>query len=254
MLNSRQLGTQEFLTQFAPLHAVVAVAIAAAARETPVLIVGAPGTGKSTLARAMHGRSPRATHPFVRIDTAVLTSARIERELFGCPRAGRTPAVRAALSARGTLYMSDVGALTPRTQARLARALRRGMFRMAGSSVDRVVRARVIAGAPAHSAGSASRLAAPLAKVLAGSVITLPALSERTVDIPLLAASFVASAASPGARRIDPAAMLVLQQRAWPGNVAELRAVVERARCVAQDGHIRIEDLASAYGAHTLEA
>ena len=79
-------------------------------------------------------------------------------------------------------------------------------------------------------------------------------LSARAVDIPLLAESFVASATNPGARRIDPAAMLVLQQRAWPGNVAELRAVVERARCVAQDGHIRIEDLASAYGAHTLEA
>jgi DNA-binding NtrC family response regulator len=240
---ARSEGAPEFLTQYAPLHAVFSVAIAAAARETPILIVGAPGTGKCSLARALHARSPRAARPFAQLDAATLAGDGAERAMFGVERTPAAPEVQAALSTRGTLYLHDVRALAPRLQVRLARALRDGKFRPANAIDDRVVRARVIAGAIESLDAPGSRVHPELVTALSAARVVLPPLRDRTVDIPLLAASFVGAAGQATTVRFEPDALAALQQYPWPGNVAELRAVVERARLLARDGVIRVADL-----------
>jgi two-component system NtrC family response regulator len=226
------------------LHAVFSVAIAAAAGDAPMLIVGPAGSGKCALARALHARSPRAGRPFVQVDAATLAGEDVERVLFGAERTDTRPATRAALATRGTLYLYDVLALPARVQVRLARVLRDGRFRPAGATEDRSVRARVIAAArePLESAGA--RVNAELADALGAMRIVLPPLSERRVDIPLLADAFVASAGDAAAVRFDADAVIAMQEYSWPGNVAELRAVVERARLLARDGIVRVTDLA----------
>jgi DNA-binding NtrC family response regulator len=250
---ARSEGAPEFLTQYAPLHAVFSVAIAAAARETPMLIVGAAGTGKCSLARALHARSPRAARPFTQLDAATLAGDDAERALFGAERTPVNAEVQAALSTRGTLYLHDVLALPARVQVRLARALRDGKFRPANAIADRVVRARVIAGAVDVLDAPGSGAHPDLVVALSAARVVLPPLRDRTVDIPLLARSFIGAAGHATSIRLDPDALAAMLQYPWPGNVAELRAVVERARLLARDGVIRVTDLALNGSDDTLE-
>lgn len=248
---ARAEGEPEFLTQYAPLRAVFTLALATAERDGPVLIVGALGTGKCALARAMHARSARAARPFVQLDASALAGPDAERLLFGAPRVSGIPATRAALATRGTLYLHDVRALPARVQVRLAHAMRDGRFRGSGSDDGRAVRARIVAAATRDLTGG--DVNEELAGVLAGTIVTLPPLRERGVDIPLLAASFLATAGDATETRIDAGAMTALHEYEWPGNVAELRAVVERARLLARDGVIHVADLSLAGAGADLE-
>jgi DNA-binding NtrC family response regulator len=240
---ARADGAPEFITRFAPLRAVHAAALAAAGREMPVLIIGAPGTGKCSLARAMHARSSRAARPFVQLDAAALATPDAERTLFGVEPAGGGPRTRAALAGRGTLYLHDVTVMNARAQARLARALREQRFRAVGAADERSVRARLIAASPGPLNTPGLRVHPELVAELSATHIVLPSLRERAVDIPALAEAFLAAAGDATTLRIDPDALAALEAYSWPGNVAELRAVVERARLRAQGGVIRVTDL-----------
>lgn len=249
---ARAEGGFELLTQFAPLRAVYAAAVAAAAADEPIFIVGAPGTGKCSLARALHARSARSGRPFVQIDAGTLASEDGERVLFG-DQSGGGPKVRAALATGGTVYLHDVLALSLRAQARLARAIRHARFRSAGASEDAMVRARIIAAATETFESAGARAHPELAAAFSGVRIELPPLRERAVDVPLLVNAFLGANTGTVPLQVHPDALAALEQYPWPGNVAELRAVLERARIIARDGVIRISDLALSGGNAQLE-
>jgi DNA-binding NtrC family response regulator len=249
---ARAEGDPGFLTQYAPLRAVLAAAMSAAGGDEPILIVGAPGTGKCALARVMHARSRRAARPFVQLDAGTLAHEHVSRTLFGVDRTDRSHGVRAALATRGSVYLHDVHAMSRRVQTRLGEALRNGTFRATPRSDERAVKARILAAAAGWGNGPSTTASDVLADVFGARRITLPTLGERAVDIPLLANAFL-SLNGNGAVQFDPTALEALHEYSWPGNVAELRAVVERARMLCRDGVIRVTDLALAPSDHGLE-
>jgi two-component system, NtrC family, response regulator AtoC len=251
---TRAEGEPAFLTQYAPLRAVLAAAMAAAGGDEPLLIVGGPGTGKCALARAMHARSRRAARPFIQLDSGTLSNEHVTRTFFGVDRSDRSQGVRAALATRGSLYLHDVHAMTRPVQVRLGDALRNGKFRATPRGEERGLVARVLAAARGWNERPEHTASPELCDVFDSRRITLPTLRERAVDIPLLANAFLAlNGNGNGAPQFDPVALDALQEYPWPGNVAELRAVVERARMLCRDGVIRIVDLSLAPADHQLE-
>ena len=242
---ARAEAPHEFVTAYAPLRAVFATAMAGAGADTPVLIIGAPGTGKCALARAIHTRSARGARPFVQLDPAALAGADVERTLFGGGRDHGSRA-RAVLATRGSLYMHEVSALPEGTQATLARALVEGRFRAGDAASERAIRTRIIGATQLAGAKLSARVDPDLLNAFGALRIELPTLRERAVDIVPLAEAFLASAGDASALRFSDDALAALERYSWPGNVAELRAVTERARLLARDGVIREADLALA--------
>lgn len=239
---ARAEGGDGFRTMYAPLKAVLALARDAATRDTPVLITGEPGTGKCALAREVHARSTRARGPFNRLTGGVLGGPDGDALLFGgTPNGGR--ARRGVLAGSGTAYLDDVFSLCRGTQTRLARALSTGRYLDSADGHERAVRARIVCASSAPAAQHSPPPNALLVEMLGGVVISLPTLRERAVDIPLLAEAFLQSSGDSVPCRLDADALELLRAYDWPGNVAELRAVIERARLLSRDGVIRAVDL-----------
>jgi DNA-binding NtrC family response regulator len=249
---TRAEGEPGFLTEFAPLRAVFSAAMSAAASDEPVLIVGGPGTGKCALARAIHARSRRSARPFVQLDASTLMHEDVARTLFGADRAERGSAIRAGLATRGSLYLHDVHAMRKRVQARLGEALQAGTFRATPRSDERAVRVRLLVAASTWGGGGTAGVSTELFSILDARRIELPSLRERGVDIPLLAHAFLNHNGS-APLAFEPGAIDALCEYNWPGNVAELRAVVERARMLCRDGRVRVTDLALTPSDHRLE-
>jgi two-component system NtrC family response regulator len=226
--------------------------MSAAMGDEPILIVGAPGTGKCALARAIHSRSRRAMRPFVQLDATTLSHEHVSRTLFGLDRTDRFHGVRAALATRGSLYLHDVHSMRRRVQARLGEALRSENFRATPRSDGRAVKARLLAAATGWGESAETTPSAELNEALGACRVTLPTLRERSVDIPLLANAFLALNGNAPVQ-FDSTAIDALREYSWPGNVAELRSVVERARMLCRDGVIRVTDLALAPSDHQLE-
>ena len=207
--------------------------------DAPVLIAGETGTGKALFARAVHVRSRRQGHPFVRVNCAALPTALIDSELFGHERGAFRGAVamhrgRLELAHTGTLFLEEIGGLSADVQARLLRVLQDGVFERLGSSESRRVDVRIVAGThdDLNAAVRAGRFRADLYYRLTVFPIELPPLRERIEDIPRLAWFFISQRQRALNRRFTtiPAPVLAaLQQHAWPGNVRELEHVIERA-------------------------
>jgi two-component system nitrogen regulation response regulator GlnG len=208
--------------------------------EATVLVRGESGTGKELVARALHRASPRSTGPFVALNCAALPETLVESELFGHTRGAFTGAERDRVglfpSARdGTLFLDEVGELTPASQAKLLRVLDRGTFRPIGAIVEQKADVRVVAATnrellPLVEEGKFRR---DLYYRLAVLEIRLPPLRERIEDIPILVASFLERRWPARPLRVAPHAMGELLAAAWPGNVRELESVIERTvlRC-----------------------
>lgn len=248
---SRVDATPEVITQYAPMHAVLALLGRVATTDSPVLITGESGTGKTLLARAIHRLSGRVG-PMVEADSTVFAESVLDVELFGHERGAFTGAVsRKAglieLAANGTLFIDEVGVLSAKLQSKLARALEHGsFFRVGGTQkVDVAVRLVTSSNHDLEVAVRDGRFREDLLYRLNVVTVSLPPLRERAVDIPLLAQHFLSHLAGAAAPVLTPDAMALMQEYSWPGNIRELRNVVERLVLLARGGsrEIRAQDV-----------
>jgi Nif-specific regulatory protein len=218
-----------------------------AGTNATALVRGESGTGKELVAHAIHTNSPRARHPFLKVNCAALPETLFESELFGHERGAFTGAHarkkgRFELAQGGTLFLDEIGELSPTTQAKLLRVLQFREFERLGGTETLRTDVRIIAATNKdmeRSVGAGS-FREDLYYRLNVFSITLPALRERRADIPALAEYFVSRYAAEHRRkiaRISSAALDVLLSYAFPGNVRELENVIERAVVVC-DGFV----------------
>jgi two-component system nitrogen regulation response regulator NtrX len=211
-----------------------------ASANSRVLISGPPGAGKETAARLIHAASPRAPNAFVAISAAGVTPERMDRELFGeeptSERPGHIGVFERAHT--GTLYLDEIAEMPRETQSRILRVLVEQRFRRVGGETDVQVDVRVVSSTSRDLAAeiAAGRMREDLFHRLNVVPLRVPGLSERREDIPVLISYYLErlSAASGLAKRsLAPDALATLQVQPWPGNVRQLRNLVERILILA---------------------
>lgn len=225
-ISSKMRQVAEVVRMFAPSQATA-------------LLLGETGTGKERIARAMHLLSPRASSRFVAVNCAAIPSELLESELFGFARGAFTGAAkdRAGLfeeAADGTLFLDEIGEMPPALQAKLTRVLEERTIRRLGESRERSFDARIIAAThrDIETMASTGAFREDLWYRLNVATIRIPPLRERPDDIELLAVKFLDEfCAKEGTKAVGftQLAMSALLGYPWPGNVRQLRAVVERA-------------------------
>ncbi|MFT3718208.1 sigma-54 interaction domain-containing protein [Pseudorhodoferax sp.] len=221
--------------------------------QASVLLLGESGSGKELAARAIHEASPRAARPLVVADCASLPETLFESELFGHERGAFTGAQAARpglveAASGGTLFLDEVGDIPLPMQVKLLRLLESGTYRRVGSTELRHADLRVVSAThrdlPAMVAGG--RFREDLYYRLGGFPIRLPPLRARPGDIPLLAASLLARLAPRRRLQMAPAALAALAAHPFPGNVRELRNVLERAALLTDGDTVTAEVVARA--------
>jgi two-component system, NtrC family, response regulator HydG len=223
----------------------------AAAAPGTVLITGETGTGKELAARAIHAGSPRAERSFVPVNCAALTESLLEAELFGHAKGAFTGAAgaRAGLiehAEGGTLFLDEIGTLSIGLQAKLLRALESGEVRRIGENDSRHVDVRFVAATniDLKAATAAGEFRNDLYYRVHVHHVHMPALRERTDDIPLLVDHFLARfGAGAAVTTCSPAAMERLIAFSYPGNVRQLQHIVQRAVATARSSEISPDDL-----------
>src|SRR5579862_9397923 len=211
----------------------------------PVLVLGPRGTGKELVARAIHMMSPRASEPFITINCAAVTESLLESELFGHEEGAFTGATKQKegkfeLADGGTLFLDEIGNMSLEFQAKILRVLEYQRFERVAGSESIQVNVRVIAATnlDLKRAIGEGKFRADLYDRLAFEVINLPPLRERMEDVPVLAAYFLArfrqEVAGITVKEIAPEALDRLAHYDFPGNIRELKNVVERAVYMAQ--------------------
>jgi DNA-binding NtrC family response regulator len=216
-----------------------------------VLITGETGTGKELLARAIHHSSTRADQPFMALACSSLPETLIEAELFGHEKGAFTGAVstrrgRFEAVERGTIFLDEIGELTPALQVKLLRVLQERTFERLGSNVARPMNARVVCATnrDLRAMAHAGQFRLDLYYRLNTITLHMPPLRERSSDILLLAAKFLEQYAAElkrPARRFSAAALVSLRRYCWPGNVRELQHVIERAVLICDGAEIQVE-------------
>ncbi len=227
-----------------PVNEVCRIAERVAPHEMPILITGESGTGKELLARAVHYASRRADGPFVVENCGALPDTLLESELFGHKRGAYTGAFEDRIGLfqqadGGTIFLDEIGETSPAFQVKLLRALQEGEIRPIGSARPVSVDVRVIAAtnrdleADVHS----GRFREDLYYRLAGMKLHLPALRERPMDIPLIAAELLELRARQADRQgaiLAPETLACLRRYRWPGNVRELQNEILRMLALAE--------------------
>ena len=218
-----------------------------------VLITGETGVGKGVLAAEIHRRSPRANRPFVAINCAEIQESLLESELFGHERGAFTGAngTKTGLietAQGGTLFLDEIGEMSLATQAKLLRVLEDRSLRRVGSLQQRPVDLRLITASNRDLESESERgsFRRDLYFRLNGISLLVPPLRERLDEIDGLARRFVGQAATEAKReapRLSPEALQALRRYPWPGNIRELRNVLERAVVLCTGGVITPEHL-----------
>ncbi|MEP6893772.1 MAG: sigma-54 dependent transcriptional regulator, partial [Gaiellaceae bacterium] len=213
-----------------------------------VLISGESGTGKELIAQTIHELSPRATFPFVAINCAAIPETLLESEIFGHEKGAFTGATDRRtgvfeLAHRGTLFLDEIAEMMPTTQVKLLRVLQERVFRRLGGRQEISVDVRVIAATNVNpqEAVNSGKLREDLFYRLNVFAIDLPPLRDRREDIPLLVQTFLTEfnrTNAKGIRAVDQEAMYLMERYPWPGNIRELRNVIERATILAESEFI----------------
>jgi two-component system, NtrC family, response regulator AtoC len=238
------------------------IALVAETRST-VLITGETGTGKEMVARAIHDRSPQRDRPLIKVNCAAIPEALLESELFGYVRGAFTGAVnnkrgKFALADGGTIFLDEIGTMSPALQAKLLRVLQDREFEPLGAERTQRVDVRVIA---ATNRGLQQMVAEgkfleDLFYRLHVIPVRIPPLRERREDIPLLVDHFVRKhrkLAGKRIERIEDGVLKTLEEYDWPGNVRELENTIERA-VVLSTGPVITPVAISAIGTHKPQA
>ncbi len=225
----------------------------AAPTNATVLILGESGVGKELVARAIHRNSLRAKERFVQVNCAAIPEELIESELFGHEKGSFTGATEKQIGKfeqadRGTIFLDEVGDMSAKTQAKVLRVLQEGEVERLGSSRTMKVDVRVIAATnkDLEAEIDAGRFREDLYFRLSVIPIHVPPLRERIEDIPLLVRHFTELSSKEGSfrpKRFTPAAMEMLQQHRWKGNIRELRNTVERMLIMTRSELIDVPDL-----------
>lgn len=221
--------------------------------ESPVLVLGETGTGKGVLARWLHDNSPRAEEAFVDLNCAGLSRELLETELFGHEKGAFTSAIASKqglfeVAHRGTIFLDEVGDVDLQIQPKLLKVLEEKRFRRVGDVRDRQVDVRLIA-ATHQDMGQLvreKRFRDDLYFRISTIPLSFPALRERVEDIPTMAQYLldkVSADLGRGELRLDENSIQALQAYSWPGNIRELRNVIERAVLLSDQKTITINDL-----------
>ncbi|MEW6443803.1 MAG: sigma 54-interacting transcriptional regulator [bacterium] len=246
-------GFEDILTKSAAMKSVLEMLPLVANSQSTVLIEGDSGTGKELVARAIHNFGPRRHRPFVALNCAALPDTLLESELFGYKRGAFTDAKkdkpgRFARAEKGTLFLDEVGDLSPAIQAKLLRVLQEKTYEPLGSTQPVRADVRIIAATNRNLAKEVQRkrFRQDLYFRLNVVKIPLPPLSERREDIPLLVHHFIKRFNALQGRRIarcSERVMAALMSYPFPGNVRELENAIEHAFVVCGGDTIQMEDL-----------
>ena len=206
--------------------------------EARVLITGPNGTGKELVAHQLHEKSERANFPLIEVNCAAIPSELIESELFGHVKGAFTSAVRDRAGKfeaadKGTIFLDEIGDMSLSAQAKVLRALQESMITRVGADKDIKVDVRVVAATnkDLNKEIAEGRFREDLYHRLAVILIKVPALNERRDDIPMLISHFsdkIASEQGNAVKKFSTAAINLLKEYDWTGNIRELRNVVER--------------------------
>ncbi|MBU1699280.1 MAG: sigma-54 dependent transcriptional regulator [Candidatus Eisenbacteria bacterium] len=236
---TKQYSFQDIISKNAKMHDIFELIGEVAVQRSTVLIQGASGTGKELIARAIHQAGNRADKPFVGVSCAALAETLLESELFGHEKGSFTGAIaqrmgKFELADGGTIFLDEIGDISPKLQMDLLRVLQERKFFRIGGTEEISVDVRVIAATNKNlqEAVEMGTFRDDLYYRLNVINIQIPRLRDRTEDIPLLARHFIERLAietGKPVRDISASALKLLLDHNWPGNVRELENAIERA-------------------------
>lgn len=233
------------------MHKVFEDARAAASTKSTVLLTGETGTGKGVLAELIHTYSNRRDKPFIRVHCGAIPDPLLESELFGHEKGSFTGAIkkkqgRFEMADTGTVFLDEVGTITPAAQIKLLHVLQDGYFQRIGSEQDTCVNVRVIAATneDLKQLCEEKTFRKDLYYRLNVFPVELPPLRERTEDIPALSKEFIRRFSRLYAKEITgihPQVIDAFLRYSWPGNIRELENIIERA-CIIERSSVLLPD------------
>jgi DNA-binding NtrC family response regulator len=247
----------DFLDPFggtsAAIHRLQEIARRVVDSESPILLQGETGSGKGVLANWIHRNGPRADAPFMDLNCAGLSRELLESELFGHEKGAFTSAVSAKpglleVADGGTVFLDEVGDIDLQVQPKLLKVLENRVFRRLGDVRDRTVNVRLLSATHRDLLDLVrqQRFRSDLYFRVNIVPLRVPPLRERAEDIPVLVRHFLTGLSQASAREeiiVEASAMDALQQYSWPGNIRELRNVLERAALMADQNRLTLRHL-----------